>query len=156
MRREGKPQPQNHLEEEGEGEHEHERLINVWSFSCASHFVTLVAHVTRDIDHEHGDAIEAATSHNKRRRHINLFLPKSSVCALLTREESDIDDNDARFISTRTQNGLLPDGFERREGLSLELRKVQRQHAGVYTCAASNGVGRAAEAHIEVNVKCEL
>jgi len=53
------------------------------------------------------------------------------------------------------QSGLLPNGLHHQEGLSLELRKVRRQDGGTYVCVATNGVGRPAEAHIDVNIKCK-
>ena len=54
------------------------------------------------------------------------------------------------------QNGLLPSGLATEEGLSLELRQVQRDDGGVYMCTANNGVGPTAQANIEVEIKCKL
>jgi hypothetical protein len=54
------------------------------------------------------------------------------------------------------QSGLLPSGLATEEGLSLELRQVQRDDAGVYVCTANNGVGPTAKANIEVEIKCKF
>ena len=54
------------------------------------------------------------------------------------------------------QSGLLPSGHATEEGLSLELRQVQRDDGGVYVCTANNGVGPTAKANIEVEIKCKF
>jgi hypothetical protein len=53
------------------------------------------------------------------------------------------------------QSGLLPSGQSTEEGLSLELRQVERDDAGTYVCTANNGVGPPAKANIEVEIKCK-
>ena len=53
------------------------------------------------------------------------------------------------------QSGLLPSRRVSQEGLSLEIKNVKREDAGVYVCTASNGVGKPASAEINVRVECE-
>ena len=59
-------------------------------------------------------------------------------------------------MTSNFQSGLLPSGHATEEGLSLELRQVQRDDGGVYVCTANNGVGPTAKANIEVEIKCKF
>ena len=55
------------------------------------------------------------------------------------------------------QNDMLPEGSisgPNRHGYTI--KKVDRFDAGRYTCAANNGVGVAATAHINLQVLCKF
>ena len=53
------------------------------------------------------------------------------------------------------QNQLLPAGAETQPGQALHLPEVARQHAGLYTCTADNGLGTTAAASIQIDVLCK-
>lgn len=50
------------------------------------------------------------------------------------------------------RDGVLPTGMQVQSGYLLSLSDVQRQHAGVYQCTASNGIGQPVTAEIELHV----
>ena len=54
------------------------------------------------------------------------------------------------------QGGLLNTGYNKAEGLSLQLENVGRRDAGIYICTANNGVGESASAQITVNINCKF
>ncbi|GJQ77960.1 hypothetical protein Trydic_g2321 [Trypoxylus dichotomus] len=50
------------------------------------------------------------------------------------------------------KDGLLPSGIQVQNGPLLSLVDVQRQHAGIYQCTASNGIGQPVTSDIKLNV----
>lgn len=54
-----------------------------------------------------------------------------------------------------TQDNVLP-AEEKFEGFSITLKSINRTHAGVYQCTASNGVGDPVTVDMQVDVLCKL
>ena len=54
------------------------------------------------------------------------------------------------------QNNVLPSGEKSFESQSIVIQDLNRHHSGSYICTASNGVGQAASAEINLKVLCKL
>lgn len=60
------------------------------------------------------------------------------------------------ILNSFPQDGILPSGIQVQNGPLLSLVDVQRQHAGVYQCTASNGIGQPVTSDIKLNVLCKI
>ncbi|XP_031330732.1 MAM domain-containing glycosylphosphatidylinositol anchor protein 2-like [Photinus pyralis] len=60
--------------------------------------------------------------------------------------------NPAPIVQWSKKDGILPSGLQVESGSTLSLNDLQKQHAGMYQCTASNGIGQPATSEVKLQV----